>query len=109
EGQVITGDILVEKPTQLYVDIGITVLTIPKDKILEYEYTDTEQADPTSKKDTDGEADTGSGPTTSDPRKLYRTAELKKTDIEPGRLGVGILHKRPGISDHQFSRNRAGN
>jgi len=28
EGQVITGDILVEKQAQLYVDIGITVLTI---------------------------------------------------------------------------------
>jgi len=40
-GQVIKGDILAEKPTQLIVDIGVTVLTIPKQKILEYEYTKT--------------------------------------------------------------------
>ena len=38
-GQTITGEILAEKQTQLYVDIGITVLTIPKEKILEYKYT----------------------------------------------------------------------
>ena len=39
EGQTLTGDILAEKETQLYLDIGLTVLTIPKEKILEYEYT----------------------------------------------------------------------
>jgi len=33
EGQIITGKIILEKQTQLYVDIGISVLTIPKDKI----------------------------------------------------------------------------
>ena len=44
EGQIVTGDILVEKQTQLYIDIGIMVLTIPKDKILTYEYTKTDEA-----------------------------------------------------------------
>ena len=38
-GQVLTGDIISEKPQQLVVDIGVDVLVIPKDKILEYEYT----------------------------------------------------------------------
>ena len=39
QGQSLTGEILAEKDTMLYVDIGVTVLTIPKEKILEYEYT----------------------------------------------------------------------
>jgi serine protease Do len=38
EGQRLTGNILAEKQTQLIVDIGVTVLTIKKDDILEYEY-----------------------------------------------------------------------
>ena len=36
EGQRLTGNILVEKETLIYVDIGVTVLAIPKEKILEY-------------------------------------------------------------------------
>jgi hypothetical protein len=39
EGQTLTGDILVEKNDELVIDIGITVLTIQKEKILQYEYT----------------------------------------------------------------------
>jgi serine protease Do len=38
-GQMLTGDILSERPAQIIMDIGIEVLTIPKEKILEYEYT----------------------------------------------------------------------
>ena len=34
EGQRLTGDILAEKETVIYVDIGVTVITIPKEKIL---------------------------------------------------------------------------
>ena len=41
EGQSLTGNILAEKDTQLIVDIGVAVLTIPKENILEYEYTKT--------------------------------------------------------------------
>ena len=39
QGQILTGDILSERPTQIILDIGVEVLIIPKDKILEYEYT----------------------------------------------------------------------
>ena len=41
EGQIITGKILTEKKTQIYIDIGITVLAVPKETILEYEYSET--------------------------------------------------------------------
>lgn len=80
EGQIITGKILVEKQTQLYVDIGITVLTIPKDKILEYNYGDTAEA---GNAKTGGEqTDAESKPVDNAPDRLYKTANLKKTTIE---------------------------
>jgi len=79
EGQIITGRILVEKQTQIYVDIGITVLTVPKDKILEYEYTDAAGAE-------DANDANELAPETGDvqqlPGRLYKTANLKKTTIE---------------------------
>jgi len=80
EGQIITGDILAEKQTQLYVDIGITVLTIPKEKILEYEYTDALEAENVDVNDTsDSKEEAGAiGPG----GQLYKTANLKKTTIE---------------------------
>jgi serine protease Do len=80
EGQIITGKILVEKQTQLYVDIGITVLTIPKDKILEYHYGETSEAD---KADANGvNIKSALKPTDNAPDRLYKTANLKKTTIE---------------------------
>jgi len=39
QGQILTGDIISDKPQHLVLDIGIDVLVIPKDKILESEYT----------------------------------------------------------------------
>jgi serine protease Do len=78
EGQRLTGDILAEKETQLYVDVGVTVLTIPKENILEYEYTDELKIEDADVNDLYGEIDIlqpASG-------QLYRTANLKKTTIE---------------------------
>lgn len=37
-GQRLTGDILAEKQTHLYVDVGFTVLAIPTEDVLDYEY-----------------------------------------------------------------------
>jgi serine protease Do len=39
EGQTLTGDILEDKSDELVIDVGVAVLTIPKEKILQYEYT----------------------------------------------------------------------
>jgi len=79
-GQTITGDILAEKQTLLYVDIGITVLTIPKEKILEYEYTGTLEAENVDVNDTsDSEVEAGA---IGQDGQLYKTANLKKTTIE---------------------------
>ena len=108
EGQVVTGDILAEKQTQLYVDIGITVLTIPKDKILEFEYTDADQADPNAAED---KTNIGSATNTSGPDKLYRTADLRKTTIEKCVAAVSesvVMVSNPGGSGSGFFINEQG-
>ncbi len=87
QGQTLTGDILAEKQTQLYLDIGLTVLTIPKKDILEYEYTETSYAE---RLDVDEINDSGPEPAqlpafvpvASPPAQLYRTANLEQTTIE---------------------------
>ena len=87
QGQTLTGDILAEKQTQLYLDIGLTVLTIPKEEILEYEYTGAIYDEDVDVDDiNDSGPDVGKlpalVPATDRPTRLYRTANLKKTTIE---------------------------
>ncbi len=88
QGPTITGDILAEKDSQLIVDIGITVLTIPKDKILKYERTrQTPTADrrsqPFEQEANSVAQRTARGETVfTQTVQLYRTADLKKTTIE---------------------------
>ena len=79
EGQTLTGDILVEKENNLYIDIGVTVLTIPKEKILEYEYTRALEAEDVDVNDTN---DLEAGKLQQPAGQLYKTANLKKTTIE---------------------------
>jgi len=61
----------------IYLDIGLELLTIPKDKVLEYEYTaGQEQMD----------VDAGEVPESAESQRqrgqLYRTAVLKKMSVE---------------------------
>jgi serine protease Do len=111
EGQTITGDILVEKQTQLYIDIGVTVLTIPKDKILTYEYTEADEGEAVGD-DEDSEAELGEGPrVTSGPEQLYATAELKRTTIEKAVAAVSesvVMISSPGGSGSGFFINDQG-
>jgi len=76
EGQSLTGRILAEKKTQLIVDIGAAVVTIPKEDILEYEYTlasSQQKIDANTPQQTKPQPESG---------KLYRVANLKKTTVE---------------------------
>jgi serine protease Do len=83
EGQSLTGDILAEKDTLLIVDIGAAVLTIPKEKILEYEYTGAFGPDGFDANRLDvNDLDVESGEPQRPAGQLYRTANLKKTTIE---------------------------
>src|SRR4030042_1635625 len=81
EGQRLTGEILSEKETQIVIDVGAAVLVIPKEKILEYRYTDT--FEPTETDVNSLNTDTNR-PQSQDvvSGRLYHTANLKKTNIE---------------------------
>ena len=84
EGQILTGEILAERQTQLYLDIGVTVLVIPKEKILEFSYTkpgDVEDVGAADANDLQSDS-TGKPPTTGGPDRLYKTANLRRTTIE---------------------------
>ncbi len=107
EGQIITGDILAEKDNSLIVDVGVTVLKIPRDQVQDFEYTEgfaIDQLDPN-----DANLTAVVIPARTD--KLYRTAKLKKTTIEkcvdavaeavvkvstPGGLGSGFFLNEQG-------------
>jgi len=81
EGQTITGDILAEKESVLYVDIGITVLTVPKEKILRYEYSKdagVKDVDVNDVNNLNVQAEKLHRPA----GQLYKTAKLEKTTIE---------------------------
>ncbi|MDT8301505.1 MAG: trypsin-like peptidase domain-containing protein [Sedimentisphaerales bacterium] len=104
EGQIITGDILTEKKDQVYIDIGITVVVVSKDKILEYEYSETLTVD---------DADIGqiSGPSKEQDNKLYKTASLGRTTIEKCVEAVSeavVLVSSPAGSGSGFFINEDG-
>ena len=81
EGQRLTGDILLEKENLLYVDIGIDVLAIPREKILEYEYISDRSQAQTEKKDANNVPPDGNNfPLPAG--QFYRTADLQETTIE---------------------------
>ena len=76
QGQRLTGDILAEKEKHIYLDIGIDILSIPKDDILEYEYAGRESAEEQG-------GQTASLLSTSTlTSQLYTIANLEKTTIE---------------------------
>lgn len=77
EGQKLTGDILAEKETLIYVDIGIEVLKIPKEQILEYKYTEGVEAEAADANEVRDRADTPVGR-----GQLYYGSSLEKTTIE---------------------------
>jgi len=80
EGQTLTGDILVEKDDELVVDIGVAVLAIHKEEILQYEYT---RADEEATVDSNDAAfETTAEVVQANDGRLYTQAKLAKTTIE---------------------------
>ena len=79
EGQRLTGEVIRAKAETVYIDLGVTVLAVPRDKIAEILYDGDKadgQADAEVDKTQDSELSSGDG------KYLYRTAQLKKTSIE---------------------------
>lgn len=110
EGQIITGKILTEKKTQIYMDIGITVLAIPKDTILEYEYSKTLTVDNADPNQANSDKDTASLVPAQDD-KLYKTSNLEITTIEKCVEAVSeavVKVSSPGGSGSGFFINEDG-
>jgi serine protease Do len=76
-GQNLSGNILIEKENFLYLDIGLTLLKIPREEILEYEYTNMLEDHPL---DANNSPETKRQPQETD--KLYTVTDRKKTTIE---------------------------
>ena len=70
-----TGKILAEKDQLLYIDVGVDILAVPKEKVSKYEYSS--QAAPA-----DARTAQDSNLPQPPPGRLYRTARLRKTTIE---------------------------
>lgn len=73
KGQLLTGDILAEKQSELIMDVGVEILIIPKDKILEYEHTNSYLLEEPNEVETSEQS--------SDER-LYTVTSRQKTSIE---------------------------
>jgi serine protease Do len=81
DGARLTGEILAERETLLYLDIGINVLAIPREAILEYKYAGDKSEPSVSDANTSG----GEAKVTDlwdSTGQLYRTAKRQKTTIE---------------------------
>ncbi len=73
KGQLLTGDILAEKQSELIMDVGVEILIIPKSKILEYEYTNTYLLEEPNRTDADEQKSA---------EQLYTVTTRQKTSIE---------------------------
>jgi len=71
-GQKLIGDIVAEKHGRLYVDVGVTVIAVPKDEVLEYSYS---EANEPSLKSQPQISESGKG-------RLYYTGDFPKKTIE---------------------------
>ena len=76
QGQTLTGEILAEKQSQIYIDIGVTILAVPREKILKFEY-DAEQTS-----DANNTADVNSAFLSLQSDTFYSTAARKEASIE---------------------------
>jgi len=80
-GQELTGDIVAEKHGKLYVDVGVTVLAVPKEEVLAYSYDEEsrESSVPAQEAGDVNEITVGAGS-----GRLYYTGEFQKKTIEQG-------------------------
>jgi len=81
-GQKLIGDIVAEKHERLYVDIGVTVVAVPKDDVLEYSYDETGEANDLSAQQQAEANQVTAG-------RLYYTGNFQKKTIEQCVADVG--------------------
>jgi serine protease Do len=78
-GQKLVGDIVAERPEKLYVDVGVTVIAVPKEDILEYGYGDKSE---TSNPPVEHEGETKTATAESVKERLYYTGNFPRKTIE---------------------------
>ena len=79
-GQKLTGDIVAERQGRLYIDVGVTVLAIPKEDVLDYRYDKAIEANtPSAQYPEANEVTVESRP---DEGRLYHTGEFPDRTIE---------------------------
>jgi len=78
-GQQLTGDIVAERQNHLYIDLGITVLAVPKEQVLEYKYSEQQK----NEKQSEGRiGEAVNAPVDRSEGRLYYTGQRNKTTIE---------------------------
>ncbi|MBN2455047.1 MAG: trypsin-like peptidase domain-containing protein [Sedimentisphaerales bacterium] len=85
QGQRLSGEILAERESQIYLDVGFTVLSIPKENILKCEYAgeiSAEDVNDANKVSQLGDLSLVSRAYERLPGELYYTVEQEKTTIE---------------------------
>jgi len=113
EGHVLTGDILAVKTDKIYLDIGITVLSIPRSEILEFERGDRADVEsPPAEDANDASIPSGKAePGDANSYSLYRTGDFKiKTIAQCVELvSEGVVRiVSPGGSGSGFFINEDG-
>jgi serine protease Do len=85
-GQKLVGDIVAERHEQIYVDVGVTVIAVPKEDVLEYHYGKTADGNTLSMQPATEVNEIEAEPTTG---RLYHTGKLPKKTIEQCVAEVG--------------------
>jgi len=76
-GQQLTGDIVAERQNHLYIDLGITVLAVPKEQVLEFKYSRQQKNENET-----AEAPPAGASSERPTDRLYYTGQRQKTTIE---------------------------
>jgi serine protease Do len=85
-GQKLVGDIVAERHDHIYIDVGITVIAVPKDDVLEYHYDKTVDANGIS---TQRAAEANEAKAEPQTGRLYHTGKFQKKTIEQCVAEVG--------------------
>ena len=85
-GQKLVGDIVAERHEQIYVDIGVTVIAVPKEDVLEYHYDKAADANVLSMQPGTEVNEIEAEPATG---RLYHTGKFQKRTIEQCVAEVG--------------------
>jgi serine protease Do len=85
-GQKLVGDIVAERHEQIYVDVGVTVVAVPKEDVLEYHYDKTGDANAVSMQPAAEANEVKTEPATG---RLYYTGKFEKRTIEQCVAEVG--------------------